>query len=112
MLERTLSLSQYRVVFDERSYGWTNSKRNNLIFLKHQESWFNELLRKKGYLFLKDVYEGLGMPITKESCIVGWICDEKNNKIGDNFVKFDIHETNSSNYIVDFNVDGKISSRL
>ena len=48
MLERTLSLSQYRVVFDERSYGWTNSKRNNLIFLKHQESWFNELLRKKG----------------------------------------------------------------
>lgn len=105
-------LSQYRIIFDERSYGWSNLQRINLIFLKHQESWFNELLRKRGYLFLRDVYEGLGLPITEESCIVGWIYDEKNNKIGDNFVEFDIRETNSSNYIVDFNVDGKIIDRI
>lgn len=106
------SLSQYRIMFDERSYGWSNLKKSNLIFLKYQESWFNELLRKRGYLFLRDVYEGLGIPITKESCAVGWIYDEKNNKIGDNFVAFDIRETNSSNYIVDFNVDGEIIDRL
>ena len=111
MSERTLSLSKYRVVFDDCSYGWTQSKRDNLIFLKHQESYFNELLRKRGYLFLRDVYEGLGLPITKDSCLVGWIYDEK-NPIGDNFVKFDIHEMNSSNYIVDFNVDENIIDRL
>ena len=105
-------LSQYRIIFDERSYGWSNLKKINLIFLKQQESFFNELLRKRGYLFLRDVYEGLGLPITKESCIVGWIYDENNNKIGDNFVAFDIRETNSSNYIVYFNVDGKIIDRL
>lgn len=105
-------LSQYRIIFDERSYGWSNLQKINLIFLKQQESFFNELLRKRGYLFLRDVYEGLGLPITKESCIVGWIYDEKNNKIGDNFVAFDIRETNSSNYIVDFNVDGEIIDRL
>lgn len=106
------SLSQYRVLFDERSYGWSCLQKNNLIFLKHQERWLNELLRKRGYLFLRDVYEELGLPITKESCVVGWIYDEKNNKIGDNFVKFDIRETHSSNYIVDFNVDGEIIDRL
>ena len=106
------SLSQYKIIFDERSYGWSNLQKNNLIFLKHQESFFNELLRKRGYLFLRDVYEELGMPITKESCLVGWIYDEKNNKIGDNFVAFDIRDTNSSNYIVDFNVDGEIIDRL
>ena len=105
-------LSQYRIIFDERSYGWSNLQEINLIFLKHQERFFNELLRKRGYLFLRDVYEGLGLPITKESCIVGWIYDEKNNKIGDNFVAFDIRETNSSNYVVDFNVDGEIIDRL
>lgn len=110
MSEKTLS--QYKIIFDERSYGWSNVKKYNLMFLKHQESFFNELLRKKGYLFLRDIYEGLGIPITKESCIVGWIYDEKNNIIGDNFVSFDIRETNSSNYIVDFNVDGEIISRL
>ena len=112
MSERTLSLSKYRVVFDSYSYGLTQSKRDNLIFLKHQESYFNELLRKRGYLFLRDVYEGLGLPITKDSCLVGWIYDEKKNPIGDNFVKFDIYEMNSSNYIVDFNVDGNIIDRL
>ena len=106
------SLSQYAIIFDERSYGWSNLQKINLIFLKQQESFFNELLRKRGYLFLRDVYEGLGLPITKESCIVGWIYDEKNNKIGDNFVTFDIRETNSSNYVVDFNVDGEIIDRL
>lgn len=105
-------LSQYRIIFDERSYGWSNLQKINLIFLKQQENFFNKLLRKRRYLFLRDVYEGLGLPITKESCIVGWIYDEKNNKIGDNFVAFDIRETNSSNYIVDFNVDGEIISRL
>ena len=105
-------LSQYRVLFDDRSYAWTKDKNYNLIFLKRQESFFNELLRKRGYLFLRDVYEGLGIPITKESCLIGWIYDEKNNKIGDNFVAFDIRDTNSSNYIIDFNVDGEIIDRL
>lgn len=106
------SLSQYSVIFDDCSHAWTKDKKYNLMFLKHQESFFNELLRKRGYLFLRDVYEGLGIPITKESCLVGWIYDEKNNKIGDNFVAFDIRKTNSSNYIVDFNVDGNIIERL
>ena len=46
MSEKTLS--QYKIIFDERSYGWSNVKKYNLIFLKHQESFFNELLRKKG----------------------------------------------------------------
>ena len=106
------SLSQYSIIFDDCSYAWTKDKKYNLIFLKRQESLFNDLLRSRGYLFLRDVYKELGIPITKESCIVGWIYDEKNNIIGDNFVAFDIHETNSSNYIVDFNVDGEIIDRL
>ena len=104
-------LSQYRIIFDERSYGWSNLKKINLIFLKHQESFFNELLRKRGYLFLRDVLEGLGMTITKDSWLVGWIFEE-DNKIGDNFVKFDIQEADGSNFFIDFNVDGKIIDRL
>lgn len=68
-------------------------------------------LKKKDTYFLRDVYENLGIPITKESCLVGWIYDEKNT-IGDNYVVFDICETNSSNYIVDFNVDGLIINRF
>lgn len=106
------ALSKYKILFDNRSFGWTNSQIDNIIFLKRMESWLNDILRKRGYLFLRDVYEELGLPITKESCIVGWIYDEKNNEIGDNYVRFYIHETNSSNFIVDFNVDGEIIDRI
>ena len=104
-------LSQYRVVFDDGSYAWTNSKTRNRMFLNQIQNWANDFLKKKEYLFLRDVYENLGIPITKESCLVGWIYDEKNT-IGDNYVVFDIRETNSSNYIVDFNVNGLIINRF
>lgn len=105
------ALSKYAMKFDDHCYGWTKDKETNLTFLKCQENYFNELLRKRGYLFLRDVFEGLGMGITKESCLVGWIFEENNN-IGDNFVEFDIHEANNSNFFVDFNVDGNIIDRL
>ena len=105
------ALSKYAMKFDDRSYGWTKDKETNLTFLKHQENYFNELLKSRKYLFLRDVLEGLGMTITKDSCLVGWIFEE-NNKIGDNFVEFDIHEADNSNFFVDFNVDGNIIDRL
>ena len=101
------ALSKYAMKFDDRSYGWTKDKETNLTFLKHQENYFNELLKSRKYLFLRDVLEGLGMTITKDSCLVGWIFEE-NNKIGDNFVKFDIHEADNTNFFVDFNVDENI----
>lgn len=105
------ALSKYAMKFDDRSYGWTKDKETNLTFLKHQENYFNELLKSRKYLFLRDVLEGLGMTITKDSCLVGWIFEE-NNKIGDNFVKFDIHEADNTNFFVDFNVDENIIDRL
>ena len=54
----------------------------------------------------------IGIPITKESCIVGWIFEEP-NEIGDNFVQFIYDETDESACIlIDFNVDGNIIDRL
>ena len=105
------TLSQYAMKFDDRCFGWMKDKKYNLIFLKHQENYFNDLLKSRKYLFLRDVLEGLGMTITKDSCLVGWIFEE-DNKIGDNFVKFDIREADGSNFFIDFNVDGNIIDRL
>lgn len=103
--------NKYTITFDDGCTGWSKDKDANLLFLKVQENYANEFLRSKGWLFLRDVYQMLGKPITKESCIAGWIY-EKNNKISDNLVKFDIRETNSPNYIVGFNVDENIIDRL
>ena len=76
------------------------------------------MLKAKGYLFLNDVYDMLGIPRTKAGQIVGWIYDEK-NPIGDNFVDFGIYDGNKEtvrNFVngyertilLDFNVDGNI----
>lgn len=104
--------SQYAKFFDECCKDWTKDRKYNVMFLKMQERYLNDLLKARGYLFLRDVYEMIGIPITKESCIVGWIFEEP-NKIGDNFVRFIYDEPDESACIlIDFNVDGNIIDRL
>ena len=106
------SYSQYAKFFDACCKDWTNDRNYNVMFIKMQERYLNDLLKARGYLFLKDVYEIIGIPITKDSCIVGWIYEE-HNEIGDNFVKFIYDENDESACIlIDFNVDGNIINRL
>ena len=104
--------SQYARVFDGGCANWTKDRKFNIMFLKRQQTYCNDLLKRRGYLFLRDVYEMLDIPITKDSCIVGWIFEEP-NEIGDNFVQFIYDETDESACIlIDFNVDGNIIDRL
>lgn len=104
--------SQYAKKFDESCRGWTADRNYNVMYLKNQQNFCNELLRKRGYLFLRDVYEMLDIPITKVSCIVGWIYEE-HNEIGDNYVEFIYDEEDESTCImIDFNVDGCILDRI
>lgn len=45
---------------------WQPDNDYNLVFLKKQEQYANQILRSKGYLILNDVYDMLGLPPTKE----------------------------------------------
>lgn len=110
--------SDFARIFDEYCVGWSKDPESNLVFLKQQQNWANEKLQSKGYLFLNEVYEMLGFPITKAGASVGWIYD-KNDPVGDNFVDFGIYNMNSQkahdfvngyerSIILDFNVDGPI----
>lgn len=110
--------SEYSKFFDESCPGFTKDPEYNLMFLKDQQRYANDLLKSKGHLFLNDVYEMLGIPRTQAGQIVGWIYDEK-NPIGDNFVDFgiyDLHKEANRDFVngyervilLDFNVDGDI----
>lgn len=114
--------SQYSVIYDDGCTGWTKDPERNKTFLIMQQNYANDKLKKRGYLFLNEVYDALGVPRTKAGQIVGWIYDEK-NPIGDNFVDFgmfDIHSANASNFlkgyerniVLDFNVDGNILDHI
>lgn len=110
--------SVYARFFDDGCNGWEPDPEHNLVVLKSQQSWANEVLKRKGYLFLNDVYEMLGIPRTAAGQVVGWIYDEK-NPIGDNFVDFgiyDLYKGKARDFVngyektilLDFNVDGNI----
>ena len=96
---------------------WETNNEYNLMFLKAQESYANDLLRAKKRLFLNDVYEMLGMPRTKAGQVVGWVYDPE-HPVGDNYVDFGLYADNLSYsdfangfdtaILLDFNVDGNI----
>lgn len=107
--------SQYARFFDESSEVWQKDPEHNLAYLKSTQDLMNERLRLRGYLFLNEVYERLGLPKTKAGQVVGWVYD-KENPVGDNFVDFGLFDEKSKPFInglensvlLDFNVDGNV----
>ena len=110
--------SDYAKCFDNGCAGWTKDAEMNKMFLRRQQDWANDRLKARGYLFLNEVYESLGIPRTKAGQVVGWVYDPKNPK-GDNYVDFgiyNIHNEQARDFVngyersiwLDFNVDGNI----
>ena len=117
-----MNVSEYARFFDDGCAGWTKDPEYNLMFLRDQQRYANDLLKSKGHLFLNEVYDILGIPRTKAGQIVGWIYDEKHPN-GDNFVDFGIYDTNKTanrdfvngyerTILLDFNVDGNIWDQM
>lgn len=112
-------ISHYARWFDEKCQGYCNDSEYNLMFLKCQQNFANEKLRHRGYLFLNEVYDMLGIPKTVAGRVVGWKYDER-NPVGDNFVDFGIYEDWNAAFVngyvdkvlLDFNVDGNIFDAL
>lgn len=110
--------SIYARFFDDGCTGWTKDPEYNLMFLRDQQRYANDLLKSRGHIFLNEVYDMLGIQRTKAGACVGWIYDEK-NPVGDNFVDFgiyDLYKEKNRDFVngyertilLDFNVDGNI----
>ena len=68
---------------------------------------------------MNEIYQMLGLPVSKAGQVVGWVYDPKNkNAEGDNYIDFGIYASadNYSDFVysdteailLDFNVDGNI----
>ena len=110
--------SDYARFFDEASPNWQRDPEYNLMFLKAQQQYANDLLKAKGRLFLNEVYDMLGIDRSKAGQVVGWVYNP-DNPTGDNFVDFGIYDMSKErvrafvngyepNILLDFNVDGNI----
>jgi hypothetical protein len=111
-------VSVYGRWFARGNKNWEFVGDNNMAFLRAQQNFLNDRLRSRGYCFLNDAYEALGMPHTPEGQIVGWIY---NKDTGDDYVDFGLFLDSASNrgitafdesgdpkYFLDFNVDGVV----
>lgn len=115
--------SQYARVFEHyisdgiENKNWYSDPFFNMQFLKAQEAYFNGKLNNRGYVFLNEVYDALGFPMTPEGQLVGWVQNppsEATNYIS--FGLYDISNPGTRRFInqqenailLDFNVDGVI----
>lgn len=100
---------EYEKIFDSENPYWQGDLENNLIFLKMQQHYCNELLKTNGFLLLNEVYELLGFKRDLNGVKLGWVYNE-NYPVGDNFVDFGItiNPIDTNEIILDFNIDGEI----
>lgn len=111
--------SDFACYFDKTSRSYESNRDFNMMFLRAQQNYANDLLRARGHLFLNEVYDMLDLPRTTAGQIVGWTFDPKNPK-SDGYVDFRILEvvkeaedgTYEPAIIIDPNVDGDILSKL
>lgn len=116
-VETEIGHSPYAALFDEGSPCWEKNADYNLHFLRMEQNYANDRLKARGYLFLNEVYERLGIPATKAGQIVGWVYD-LNNPQSDNYVDFGIYNDDDAHrlfingdersVLLDFNVQGNI----
>lgn len=110
--------SEYARFFDVGNPNWTKDPEDNLWFLKQQLKYANQKLVAKGYLFLNDVYEALGLEKTKAGHVMGWVYDP-NSTDKNQFVNFGIFDEDDErarafvngderSIILDFNVAGNV----
>lgn len=64
------------ISFNKESSNWNNSKEWNMLFLETTKDYFNDLIKYRGYLYLRDVYEYLSIP-----CNLDAIRERKLNSI-------------------------------
>ena len=111
--------NEFTRCFDETCTAWTKNAEDNKYFLLCQQNYANDLLKKRGHLFLNEVFDMLGMQRNKAGAVTGWIADGD----GDGYVDFGIFDINSEparNFVnglersiwLNFNVDGYILDKL
>lgn len=110
----------YAKLFAPDNKNWERKPEYNVMFLRSQQNYANDVLRARGHIFLNEVYDMLGMERTRAGAVVGWLADGD----GDGFIDFGIWDANredqflefvtgrEGSILLDFNVDGNIWDKI
>lgn len=62
----------HKIIFDRNNPNWSKDEGFNLLFLRAQELYLNDLAKLRGYLYYNQIYEALGVcwnPENKNKCL-------------------------------------------
>ena len=85
------------IMFDSENPNWRDDREYNYAFLRVREENMNDIIRRRGYMYLNQVYEYLG---------VEWNPDDENpcfkrDRIDrQNFIQFDIFGEPNNSFLV------------
>ena len=65
--------------FDSENPNWHPTLEYNILFLRAQQNYLNDLYQKRGHLFLNEVYDHLHLPRTGAGAVLGWVYGEGEN---------------------------------
>ena len=125
-----MAASPYSRLWDENAMEWCANRDVQFLTLRSLENHFNQELNARGVVFLNDVYKALGLPMSKDAALVGWVKNYEKPKMaklaaelgrvpGDGVISFGVFENESpsaraylagddNRVVLDFNVDGVI----
>jgi hypothetical protein len=114
------SPSIYARFFDQYSTQWSKEPEYNLIYIKCQQNYANDLLKARGHVFLNEVYDMLGIERSQAGAVIGWILSKDGDT--DNYIDFGIFDDSErtrdfvngreGSILLDFNVDGVIFDKI
>jgi hypothetical protein len=103
--------------FDSHNKNWDKNPEFNMMFLRGQQNYMNDILQTRGHVFLNEVYDALGFEQTQQGCVTGWILGEDS----DNYIDFGLFGNENSRRFVncddntvllEFNHDGLIWDKI
>lgn len=102
---------EHTLIFDQANSNWVDGEFN-LIFLRHIENYSNDLLLRRGVVFVNDVYLSLGFDRTQEGQTNGW-CSDVHNANFPRQVVFSLYFDREKQEVrIVFDDEGEIYQRL
>ena len=108
--------SPYTFIFDsEHTMAYTGDNTYDMMELRMEQELANNLLKARGYIYLNEILDRLGLKTSKMGQVVGWVYNPDDNN-ADGFVDFGVREISipskdgelESKIVLDFNVQGNI----
>lgn len=87
---------------------WVRQPEYNMMFLRAQEQYANDMLQAKGHLFLNEILDSLGLPRTRLGQLLGW------TRAGSEFITFgvDFESGFNGDILLHFNFEGIIYDKV